>query len=1609
MPIVTTNFIAGRMNKSVDERLLPPGEYIDALNVRLGSTETTEIGAVENAKGNSRLTYLAYNGKPLSINATCIGAYEDGVRETIYWFIHDDTNPEAAGGIVDMVVSYNTTSQVINYHIVTEDLLNFDPKHLITGIDLLDDLLFWTDDINPPRYINIDRNYSLPIANVDQIIEEDISVIVKIPGFENIVNNNVPLAVPKITLLNVPGGENYIENKFLCFAYRYRYLDGQYSATSLFSLPAFATKPFRFDTKNYINEGMLNLYNGINIEYSTGSSRVVQIDLLFKESNSNSINVIERFVKKDYGWPDNTIQSYVFTNSKIYTVIGADELLRQYDNVPRFAKAQIIQGNRLMYGNYVDGYNFTRGTSEGSEIALNYTTSIINTIISSQELPFASLISGISYTIDTADTKTYENNKVTFDLSEMVGKFKKGAFLSFSFNLENSATLVGAGQSTNPAWIANDQFKNIPFTLDINITLDADYSSTYVFLSSPLFQNAIGTILNTNFNPIATADQGNSLTDFFNNQLSSPAVSYVFNKINSSITSSTFQQGFLITGVSPGVNTFSLQTIAMQYQNIDSTPLTTNIYEYFRFISAEAGFSSTTDTGSLHSNRDFETGIVYSDGYGRSSTVLVSERNTVYVEPGDSDKQNNIQVAVSSLAPYWAERYKFVVKPSLGNYETIFSNFYYIRPSDNMVFFKLEGDNANKVSKGQTLIVKADVSGPVSRLVTVEVLDISAESSDFLNADNELGEDSNQLSGLYMQMKNQNFDISIPEDSLIEYGDITARTDARGRNSCTVYRKVAYPCFTQDVKGVGSAVTNYTVPAGSIVTIKVNAFRNDTFNGRRCQEIEWEWDQQYVSNDDYSDLRRWWVGDNINPEIASPGNVSDEIEINYNSTLAVPGAAPKENVLDTLFVASNIDCTTGQITFQWIQAATGLDTDPLYLGVASGIPGCYRPTQSDRTSDLTVELIVERTNTLMVFESEAVDANTELYYDASESYPITQPQGFHASGTNTALGDQNQTAAQDAVVNLDFQDCFVFGNGVESFKIKDSLAGRAMVLGQRVLAVSNQDYKEADRFEGITYSGVYSSNSGLNNLNEFNLGLVNFKDCETSFGPIQKMHARETDILVLQEDRITYVLSSKNLISDSTGGGVIASVPQVLGTQIARIEEYGISYNPESFVSWGSEMYFTDVKRGAVIKLRGTSMSNDSLEVISNNGMRSYFRDQFFDSITTQKLGGYDPYMNEYVLGMNCNSVPLPPEISNCGYSFQKTDLGANETIVSTIDYGQVIGQCNISYNIDTLPAPAGSITISVLWNGITTTSGTLTGTGTFSFDKTLNTPLNAIVTITGVTKSSFSIIANCPTEVEIEIIKVVMNSPVDSGDFIHTEYKWNDSVVVSPIDSELATFGSSSVVASNYRTQVGIRSLGVFPYSGTDITLRSNKVEFDNYDWVVNSDNFKYLSSNTLYSNTESDISALLAASTTIANASVTNPSTGLYQAIVPGLSLPLSNQYLYVIYDYRETSCQEFCYDASSSTSACCDCTVTYTAYNSSSVQQNITVACGQPLIFPYYHTGSGALPAVGDFVYSSSNGEVGTTLALGIYRISVTNYIRVNQFGLVTEVTTCPTNQF
>jgi hypothetical protein len=64
MDLVKT-FVKGRMNKSLDERLIPDGEYIDAMNVRVGSTELTDVGSLENTKGNVKISNILYNDEPL--------------------------------------------------------------------------------------------------------------------------------------------------------------------------------------------------------------------------------------------------------------------------------------------------------------------------------------------------------------------------------------------------------------------------------------------------------------------------------------------------------------------------------------------------------------------------------------------------------------------------------------------------------------------------------------------------------------------------------------------------------------------------------------------------------------------------------------------------------------------------------------------------------------------------------------------------------------------------------------------------------------------------------------------------------------------------------------------------------------------------------------------------------------------------------------------------------------------------------------------------------------------------------------------------------------------------------------------------------------------------------------------------------------------------------------------------------------------------------------------------------------------------------------------------------------------------------------------------------
>ena len=1471
------------MNKSVDERLIPNGEYIDALNVRMGSTEQSEIGVIENVKGNLPLTSLSYvDGTPLSSDAKCIGAFEDGERETIYWFVHDPNFPVGATGKLDLIVSFNVLTGILTYHIISIDdkdhantTLNFNPQFLITGVNIVktgnlnDNLLFFTDDYNPPRFINVARGYGNPIANEDDFSAESILVIKRPPA-------EAPTIVPLVT----SGQENFLETRFICFAYRYQYADNEYSATSQFSEPAFLPNAFQFSVDSYLNEGMLNKANAVEVTYYTGGPLVVGIDLLFKEASGNVIRVIEKLDKANLGIPNEEYRTYVFNNSKIFTVLPESELLRLYDNVPRLAKAQTLMGNRLMYGNYVEGYNLI--DKDGQPVKFEYYTQLVTEIIGETEITDS--VSDGTYSIDGAETIPGAVFEIDLDGADLVA----GAAISVevTFNHESFS-----GDTPFPA----ETTDNVSVTF--SFYLPTSYTSVYALATSAEFEEAVGTA--STIKPVfsstpgaQTSCDGTTFTDQVNCAIPNNLDALI--KFGSGISAVGEPIGII---TSPASTVIGFQLPAMQYVNNTTTP-TQYVYEYYEVTFVEATFQQIANPQSLHSNRDYEIGIVYMDEFNRSSTALVSPDNTVHIPCAYSANQNSIYAWIppEQVAPAWATRYKFVIKPDQENYETIYTSIFFLDPDSNDAYFLLDGENSKKVETGDRLIVKADSSGPTRQCVYATVLEKDSKAADFITIPSTLDPSVNLPvpSGVYMKISPNSFNVINDELAVIAPGKIEVNQD-----NANEYPLLRYPMNRFDT--ATNTWVDYDVPAGSRIRLYFKFERLGTGDGtNRCERRIYTLDKTLVASANYDNMFDWWNGDNVkvvlNEGISDVGGNNCDVDNQYIATIT----------------NSNVSIPTALCTnyFRFFRDGASNQLQLMVTGTNS-CSGAF--SGSKRRSSITANVEVFRADTTLIFETEPIDALPDVFFENNMSFSI-DANGNHSGNVQ----NQDINLSQPAIVNTMFFNCFSFGNGAESYKIRDSVVGRSFNLGNRVTAVSEQDYREVDRSADITYSGIYNDESNLNKLNEFNLGLLNFKTLEDSFGPIYMMDARETDVLVLQEDKISYVLAGKNLLSDSAAGGAITSVPQVLGTQIARVEKYGISFNPESYVQWGYDRYFTDVKRGAVIQIKGNSYTNDNLMVVSELGMRTWFRDEFITSFNTQKLGGYDPYMDEYVLVSNEIELPAADDCVECGIS-QTLSFFEPEgsTFTYCVDLGAYVGSVDINYVFSSTD-PASTFKVKATYNGTVYTTAFINTSGTLNFTKTSNVVNTVEIEITTTGLATLKMTANCPVQQFMNVVEVMLTSDSDAGQTIHAQYRYVDGTYTSPLQSTFVTFatGTTNPLVSRYAITNGPQGAGNIPTDNSTVAIISNKFPTDTFVFDSLNDKFRYLRTNTLYPNTSVGINALIAAS----NLGSPILSTGDVNQVT--FNAGTSDDYLYLIWDFRASVASELCYSDISLEDVCCDC---------------------------------------------------------------------------------------
>ncbi len=402
MAEVKNAFIKSKMNKDLDARLIPQGEYRDAVNIQVSKSEGDDVGALENVLGNVSLAdFESLSGVS---NLYCVGYFVNDFDSTVYLFFTTNTLQPYSPSEENFIYSYNAQASSVPVKLVQGAFLNFSTLNPIIGVNILEDFLFFTDNRNQPRKINVNLAQSQGInyyTNEDQISVakyypfESPQVIkeTSTPGeyetsmydaaSEYIPINNGAGGVPQSPNINNPyyeqdfvGDPQFLEDKFVRFSYRFKFSDGEYSLIAPFTQPCFIPKQDGYflqgdESQTVIStvvEFMENKVNKIALQIPSprktdGNAaasaelntyfHISEIDIIYKESDSLALQVVETLQVSEITVVNNFFE-YIYNSTKPYRTLPEKEITRVYDKVPVKALGQEIISNRVVYSNFQD-------------------------------------------------------------------------------------------------------------------------------------------------------------------------------------------------------------------------------------------------------------------------------------------------------------------------------------------------------------------------------------------------------------------------------------------------------------------------------------------------------------------------------------------------------------------------------------------------------------------------------------------------------------------------------------------------------------------------------------------------------------------------------------------------------------------------------------------------------------------------------------------------------------------------------------------------------------------------------------------------------------------------------------------------------------------------------------------------------------------------------------------------------------------------------------------------------------------------------------------------------------------------------------------------------
>lgn len=337
-----------RVNPDVDDRVIKPNEARAAVNLRFGaSTDDENLSGGTLFLGNEQLTSFV---PPAGTN-TCVGIYADYENRFVFFALYNNNGTHG----IYRINSFNNSVDVV----LSGVWLNFQDKYadgtpFNVSISSIDGKLYWTDDLNPPRMVNVEKgirtekNKALPGSQTDiypsPVEEWHYTQLKRPPGMALQVSPQIERVLEDVSLTKRNRSQTDTG-----FQYSYYYVYDNYEESRL--------APYSINTYGNYNVQVTIPVDEFNT-YVANKNLVYAVVIVIRNGNDGVWREI-RYAKNDATLTNTFTFENIQATSK--ALVDSDITDARYDSVPLISKTNEIAQNRVVHGNYLVDYESLPG------------------------------------------------------------------------------------------------------------------------------------------------------------------------------------------------------------------------------------------------------------------------------------------------------------------------------------------------------------------------------------------------------------------------------------------------------------------------------------------------------------------------------------------------------------------------------------------------------------------------------------------------------------------------------------------------------------------------------------------------------------------------------------------------------------------------------------------------------------------------------------------------------------------------------------------------------------------------------------------------------------------------------------------------------------------------------------------------------------------------------------------------------------------------------------------------------------------------------------------------------------------------------------------------